>query len=193
MASTRHTHFTSRVSFRLARRPSTQFANSTISVQRNTRFLRTRRLFKRRSATALLQVKQGYWSYKPPSRRTYKIRRYNLLNARKQRNHYCRAMYKERVLNQEFTFFWFTSSGFRKRPILFEVLAPASFFLRGSHMRREYQKRTSLHSESSTSKGLLYAPDPDNCKKGMLSDQPRLSRVSSMAILCCLGCSHSKI
>jgi hypothetical protein len=29
--------------------------------------------FKHRSATALLQVKQGYWLYKPLSRRTYKI------------------------------------------------------------------------------------------------------------------------
>jgi hypothetical protein len=73
LASTWHAHFTLRVSWRLARRPSTQFANSTTSVQRNTRFLRTRCLFKLRSATALLQVKQGYWLYKPPLRRTYKI------------------------------------------------------------------------------------------------------------------------
>ncbi len=89
--------------------------------------------------------------------------------------------------------FWFTSSGFCKRPILFEVLAPASLFLWGSHMQREYCKRTTLHSKSSTSKGLLYAPDPNNHEKGMLSDQPRLSRVSSMALLCCWGRSHSKI
>ncbi len=31
-----------------------------------------------RAATALLQIKQGYKSYKPPSRGTYKIRRQNL-------------------------------------------------------------------------------------------------------------------
>jgi hypothetical protein len=90
-------------------------------------------------------------------------------------------------------FFWFTSSGFCKRPVLFEVLAPASLFLWRSHMQREYQKRTTLCSESSTSKGLLYAPDPDNCKKGMLSDQPQLSRVSSTVLLCCWGRSCSKI
>jgi hypothetical protein len=121
---------------------------------------------------------------------------YNLLNARKQRNHYWWATYKDnfsRVLNQEFPFFLFTSSRFHKQPVLFEVLAPASLFLQGSHMRREYRKRTTLHSKSSTSKGLLYAPDPDNRKKGMLSDQPRLSYVSSTALLCCWGRSHSKI
>ncbi len=50
-------------------------STSTTSVQQNTRFLRSRCLFKRCSATALLQVKRGYWSCKPPSRRTYKIRR----------------------------------------------------------------------------------------------------------------------
>jgi hypothetical protein len=90
-------------------------------------------------------------------------------------------------------FFWFMSSGFCKQPALFEVLAPASLFLRGSHMQREYQKRTTLCSKSSTSKGLLYAPDPDNRKTGTLSDQPRLLRVSSTALLCCWGRSCSKI
>ncbi len=84
-------------------------------------------------------------------------------------------------------FFWFTSSGFCKQPVLFEVLAPASLFLQGSHMQREYWKRTTLRSKSITSKGLLYAPDPDDRKKGTLSDQPRLSRISSMAVLCCWG------
>ncbi len=38
--------------------------------------------------------------------------------------------------------------------------------------------------ESSTIKGLLYAPEnPEECKKGMLSNRPRLSRVSSTALL----------
>ncbi len=97
-----------------------------------------------------------------------------------------------RVLNQEF-FFWFTSSRFCKQPILFEVLAPTSLFLWGSHMRREYHKRTTLRSKSSTIKGLLYAPVPDNCEKGMLSDQPRLSCITSTALLCCWGRSRSKI
>ncbi len=89
------------------------------------------------------------------------------------------------------SFFWFTSSGVHKQPILFEVLAPAFFILRGSHVQRQYQKRTTLHSRSSTIKGLLYAPEPHNRKKGTLSDQPRLLRVSSMALLCCWepGCS----
>ncbi len=120
---------------------------------------------------------------------------YDLLNARKWRNDYQWATYEDNfscVLNQEF-FFWFTSSGFDKQPILFEVLALASLFLQGSHMQREYYKKTTLCSKSSTIKGLLYAPDPDNCEKGTLSDQPRLSRITSMALLCCWGCSCSKI
>ena len=120
---------------------------------------------------------------------------YNFLNARKQRNDYWWATYEDnfsRVLNQEI-FFWFTSSGFCKQPFLFEVLAPMSLFLQGSHMQREYHKRTTLRSKSSTIKGLLYAPDPDNCKKGTLTDQPRLSRVTSTALLCCWGHNRSKI
>jgi hypothetical protein len=90
-------------------------------------------------------------------------------------------------------FFWFTNSGVHKRPISFEVLAPAFFILRGSHVQRQYRKRTTLRSKSSTIKGLLYAPDPDNRKKGTLSDWPRLSRISSTALLCCWGRSRSKI
>ncbi len=120
---------------------------------------------------------------------------YDSLNVRKQRNDYPRATYEDNfshVLNQEF-FFWFTSSGFRKQPILFEVLAPTYLFLQGSHMRREYRKRTNLRSKSSTIKGLLYAPDPDKREKGTLSNQPRLSRITSMALLCCWGRSRSKI
>jgi hypothetical protein len=38
--------------------------------------------------------------------------------------------------------------------------------------------------ESSSIEGLLYAPDPEKCKKGTLSDQPRLLRVTSTALLC---------
>jgi hypothetical protein len=76
---------------------------------------------------------------------------------------------------------------------LVEVLAPTSLFLRGSHMQEQYRKRTTLRSKSSTIKGLLYSPDPEKCKKGMLSDQPRLTRITSMALLCCWGHSCSKI
>jgi hypothetical protein len=51
----------------------------------------------------------------------------------------------------------------------------------------------SLCSKSSTMKGLLYAPDPEKRKKGMLSDQPQLLCVTSMALLCHWGRSHSKM
>jgi hypothetical protein len=120
---------------------------------------------------------------------------YDSLNARKRRNDYRRATYEDnfsRVLNQEF-FFWFTSSGFCKQPVSFEVFAPTCLFLRVSHMRRQYRKKTTLRSKSSTIKRLLYAPDPDNRKKGTLSDQPQLSRITSTALLCCWGRSCSKI
>jgi hypothetical protein len=60
-------------------------------------------------------------------------------------------------------------------------------------MQKQYRKRTTLRSKSSTIKGLLYAPDPEKCKKGTLSDQPRLLRVTSTALLCCWGRSRSKI
>ncbi len=54
-------------------------------------------------------------------------------------------------------FFWFTSIGVQKRPVLVEVLAPTRLALRGSHVRRQYRKRNTLRSKSSTIKGLLYA------------------------------------
>ncbi len=41
--------------------------------------------------------------------------------------------------------------------------------------------------KSSTIEGLLYAPDPEKHKKGTLSDQPWLSRVTSTATLCHWG------
>ncbi len=88
---------------------------------------------------------------------------------------------------------WFTSSGFHKWSVLFEVLAPMSLFLWGSHMQKQYHKRIIFHSKSSTIKGLLYAPDPDKREKGTLSDQPQLLPVTSTALLCCWGRSPSKI
>jgi hypothetical protein len=45
--------------------------------------------------------------------------------------------------------------------------------------------------KSSTIKGLLYAPEnPEKHKKGMLSDWPRLLRVTSTALLCCWWGQH---
>ncbi len=175
-----------------------------LQIPRNTRFLRTR--FYIQECPSSVRVLQPYFKSSEGISRTslrhgilnkihHWIFSYDLLNARKRRNDYQRATYKDsfsRVLNQEF-FFWFTSSGFCKQPILFEVLAPTSLFLQGSHMQREYRKRTTLPSKSSTIKGLLYAPDPDNCKKGTLSNQPWLSHITSMALLCCWGRSRSKI
>ncbi len=55
-------------------------------------------------------------------------------------------------------FFWFTSIWAWKRPVSVEVSAPTRLGLRGSHVQRKFRKRTTLRSESSTLKGLLYAP-----------------------------------
>ncbi len=175
-----------------------------LQIPRNTRFLLTKFYIQERPSS--VGVLQPYFKSSEGISRTSLVAAYlrrfsvnffscDLLNARKQRNDYQRASYKDnfsRVLNQEF-FFWFTSCGFCKQPVLFEVLAPASLFLRGSHMQREYRKRTTLRSKSSTIKGLLYVPNPDNHKTGTLSDQPQLLRVTSTALLCCWGRSHSKI
>jgi hypothetical protein len=55
-------------------------------------------------------------------------------------------------------------------------MAPTSLF---------YEEAT---CKSSTIKGLLYAPEnPEERKKGMLSDQPQLSPVTSTALLCRWG------
>jgi hypothetical protein len=175
-----------------------------LQIPQNTRFLRTR--FYVQECPSSVGVLQPYFKSSEGISHTSlrcgilnKICRqffsYDSLNARKRRNDYQRAMYEDNfshVLNQEF-FFWFTSSGFCKQTVSFEVLAPTFLFLQGRHMQREYRKRTTLCSKSSTIKRLLYAPDPDKCKKGTLSDQPRLSRITSTALLCCWGRSRSKI
>ncbi len=120
---------------------------------------------------------------------------YNSLNSRKQRIHTDKLRTRATFTcpQPRIPFFWFTSSGAHKQPILFEVLAPVFFILRGSHVQRQDWKQTTLRGKSSTIKGLLYAPEPYNHEKGTLSDQPRLSHVSSTALLCCWGRSCSKI
>jgi hypothetical protein len=60
-------------------------------------------------------------------------------------------------------------------------------------MQKQYRKRTILRSKISTIKGLLYAPDPEKRKKGTLSDQPLVSRITSTALLCRWGRSCSEI
>ncbi len=114
---------------------------------------------------------------------------------KKAKDSYWRATYKGsfHMSSTKNFFFWFMSSGVHKRPVLLEVLASASLHLQGSHVWRQYRKWTTLRSKSSTIKGLLYASEPHNRKKGTLSDQPQLSRVSSTALLCCWGRSCSKI
>jgi hypothetical protein len=54
-------------------------------------------------------------------------------------------------------------------------------------MQKQYYERTTLCSKSSTIKGLLYALNPEKCKKGTLRDQSQLSCVTSTALLCHWG------
>jgi hypothetical protein len=202
---------TLRASLRSAKRPRTQFANSRST---STRFIKykdskiqvfygqvcTRTPFKHRkcysstsSQARVLVVQASVAAYLQdlPSR----FFSYDLLNSRKQRIHTDKLRTRATFMcpQPRIPLFWFTSSGVHKRPVLFEVLAPAFFILQGSHVQRQYRKRTILRSKSSTIKGLIYAPEPHNREKGTLSDQPRLSHVSSTLLLCCWGRSCSKI
>jgi hypothetical protein len=69
-----------------------------------------------------------------------------------------------RVPSTKDFFYWFTSIWVWKRPVSFEVSAPMRLSLRGSHVRRKFRKWTTLCSESSTLKGLLYAGWRSRCK-----------------------------
>ncbi len=119
----------------------------------------------------------------------------DLLNSRKQRicTNELRMRARFTCPQPRIPSFCLTRSRVHKQLVSFEVLAPMSLVLWGSHVQRQYRKRTSSRSKSSTTKGLLYAPDPYNREKGMLSDQPWLSRISSTAILWCWGRSCSKM
>ncbi len=69
-----------------------------------------------------------------------------------------------RVPSTKNFFFWFTSIWVWKWPVLFEVSAPTRLSLRGSHVQRKFQKRTTIRSKSSTLKGLLYPGWRSRCK-----------------------------
>ncbi len=114
--------------------------------------VRTRTFFKRRkcysptsrqASVLVVQASVAVYLQDSPSR----LFSHDLLNARKQRRLYQQATYKgnfSSVLNQEFPFFLFSSSGVHKQPISCEVLAPASFFYKEAMCK------------GSTGNGLLY-------------------------------------
>ncbi len=82
--------------------------------------------------------------------------------------------YRHTYKNQNL--FWFTSNAFLKRPVLLNWRLLRPFF------------KEEATCKSITKKGLLYAPENhEECKSGMLSDQPRLLCVTSMALLCHRG------
>jgi hypothetical protein len=103
------------------------------------------------AATALLQVKEGYQSNKPPFCVLNKIHRQIIfpLICSMQENktkYYQRAMYEDNfsTFPQPRIRFWITSSGFLKRPVLLKYWLLRPFF---------YKEAT---CKNSTVKGLLY-------------------------------------
>ncbi len=130
----------------LAKRPSAQFANSTNKV------LQTRMTFKHQSHYSPTSS-QGRVLVKQASLAAYlttfavNFLSYELLNARKQKKCYQRATYEDNFSTcpQPRFIFWFTSSGFLKKPILLKYWLLCPSF---------YEEAT---CKSSTVKGLLYA------------------------------------
>jgi hypothetical protein len=117
-----------------------------------TRFYNTRMPFKHRSRYSptssqarvlVVQVSIAVYLQDLPSR----FFSYYLRNARKQENYYRRATYKDNFSTcpQPRILFWFTSSGFLKRPVSLKYWLLCPFF---------YKEAT---CKSSTIKGLLYA------------------------------------
>ncbi len=79
-------------------------------------------------------------------------------------NELCMRTTFQRVLNQEF-FFGSQVVVFSRDPSCLKCWLLHPCFLRGSHMQKQYHKRTTLRSKSSTIKGLLYAPDPEKTQE----------------------------
>ncbi len=121
---------------------------------------------------------------------------YDLLNARKWRNHYWQAVYKDnfsRVLNQESPFFGSRVEGFASNLSCLKYWLLRLFF---------YEEAI---CEGSTEKGLPYAakavPAKDYfthltqiiARKGRWVISPNYRAYHPLALLCCWGCSCSKI
>ncbi len=169
MASTQHALRTSRASLRSAKQPRTQFANfpkykykvPEVQVSWNTSFLWTSTY---KNALQASEVLQPYIKANEGISRTSlhhgvltrfgDFFSYDLLNSRKWRIHTddLRTRATFHVSSTKNSFFWFRSSGVHKQPVSFEVLAPPSLFIRGSHVQRHYWKQTTLRSKSSTIK-----------------------------------------
>jgi hypothetical protein len=119
---------------------------------------------------------------------------YESLNARKQKKYYQRATNEDNFSTfPQPRFFWFMSSGFLKRPVSLKYWLLRHFFYKEATCKSSTIKGLLYAAKAVPKKGLLYAPDPEKRKKGMLSDQPQLLRVTSTALLCCWGHSRSKI
>ncbi len=96
------------------------------------------------------------------------------------------------VLNQEFFFGSRVVVFLRDLSHLkYWLLRP--FFLQRTHMQKQYLKELLYAAKTVPSKDYFTHLTLKKCKKGTLSDHPRLSPVSSLALLCCWGRSCSKI
>jgi hypothetical protein len=74
---------------------------------------------------------------------------------------------------QEPDFFWLMSNAFLKRPVLLNNWLLRPFSTRKPHAKAVQKKDYFMHLTLK------------KCKKGTLSDQPQLSCVTSMVLLCC--------
>jgi hypothetical protein len=60
-------------------------------------------------------------------------------------------------------------------------------------MQRQYHKMAYFTQQKQYHQWTTLTPDPEKRKKGMLSDQLQLLRVTSTVLLCCWGRSRLKI
>jgi hypothetical protein len=211
VASTQHALRTLRASLRSAKWPRTQFANSPkykykvpeVQVSKIQVFygqVRTRTPFKRwkcyspisRQARVLVvQASVAAYLQDLPSR----FFPYDLLNSRMQRIHTDELCTRATFTcpQQRIPFFDSQVAVFTSDPSRLKYWLLRCFFYKEAMCEGSTRNRLHYAAKSSTIKGLLFAPDPDNRKKGTLSDRPQLSHVSSTSLLCCWVCSCSKI
>jgi hypothetical protein len=176
VASTQHVLRTSRASLRSAKQPRTQFANSPmykykvpeVQVFQNTSFLWTSTY---KNALQALEMLQPYFKASEGFICTslccgiltrFAVEIFFLrFTQRKKTKKFIPTSYVQGQLfkcpQPRIPFFWFTSSGVHKQPVLCEVLAPASFFYKEAMCKavpemdyftqqKQYHKKTTLRT-----------------------------------------------
>ncbi len=152
------------------------------SVQQNTRFLCTRTPFKR---LLVLQASVAAYLQDSPSR----FFSYNLLNARKWRNHYQQATYEDnfsRVLNQEFSFLGSQVAGFASDPSCLKYWLLRSFFYKEAICKGSTRKGLPYAAKAVPAKDYFMHLTPTIASKGRWVISPDY-RVSHPRHFCAVG------